>query len=133
MTVLTIQVLGDVVESCVGAVLLDKGLDLKQVWRLMLDLLAPALSFSDMQINSLRELRELCQSSNFELRLPDPVKILQVYNVNVEVGIAGNYLTFTATNRSSKAARKMAAQKALLKLKVFNLFSFFIVGLVLLL
>lgn len=118
MTVLTIQVLGDVVESCVGAVLLDTGLDLKQVWSLMLDLLEPALSFSDMQINSLRELRELCQSSNFELRLPDPVKKFEMYDVNVEVGIAGNYLTFTATNRSSKEARKIAAQKALLKLKV---------------
>ncbi|XP_078162667.1 dicer-like 4 isoform X3 [Carex rostrata] len=114
------KVLGDVVESCVGAVLLDTGLDLKQVWSLMLDLLVPALSFSDMQINSLRELRELCQSSNFELKLPDPVKKFEVYDVNVEVGIGGNYLTFTATNRSSKEARKMAAQKALLKLKALG-------------
>ncbi|KAJ3708060.1 hypothetical protein LUZ61_011765 [Rhynchospora tenuis] len=114
------KVLGDIVESCVGAVLLDTGFDLKEVWSLMLDLLAPALSFSDMQINSVRELRELCQSSNFDLRLPDPVKVAQVYNVNVEVGIPGKYLTFTATNCSSKAARKMAAQEALLKLKALG-------------
>lgn len=111
-------------ESCVGAVLLDVGFDLKQVWSLMLDLLEPDLSFSDLHINSLRELHELCQSSKFELRLPDPVKIAEVYKVNVEVDIPGNYLTFTATNRSSKAARKMAAQEALLKLKVLNLFIF---------
>jgi endoribonuclease Dicer len=116
-------------------VLLDSGLDLKQVWSLMLDFLAPALSFSDMYINSVRELHELCESSNFELRLPDPVKLAathapvtkgaRVYNVNVEVRIPGNYLTFTATNRSSKAARKMAAQEALLKLKVLNLYIFY--------
>ncbi|KAG1358937.1 putative Endoribonuclease Dicer [Cocos nucifera] len=114
------KVLGDIIESCVGAVLLDTGFNLKHVWRLMLTLLKPVLSFSSLQINPIRELRELCQCYDFELGLPDPVKIKEGYFVKVEVDAKGNLLTCTATNQNSKAARRMAAQEALSKLKALG-------------
>ncbi|KAG8082637.1 hypothetical protein GUJ93_ZPchr0014g47162 [Zizania palustris] len=53
------KVLGDIVESCIGAVLLDSGFNLNYVWKVMLMLLKPVLTFSDMHSNPMRELREL--------------------------------------------------------------------------
>ncbi|XP_073000978.1 endoribonuclease Dicer homolog 4-like isoform X2 [Typha latifolia] len=111
------KVLGDIVESCFGAVLLDTGFDLNRVWSLMLLLLGPALNFSSFQVNPVRELRELCQSYDLKLCLPVPIKDKEGYFVRVEVDIKGSILTCTATNKNTKAARKMAAQEALLKLK----------------
>ncbi|XP_010932228.2 endoribonuclease Dicer homolog 4 isoform X2 [Elaeis guineensis] len=114
------KVLGDIIESCVGAVLLDTGFNLKLVWRLMITLLKPVLSFSSLQLNPVRELRELCQCYDFELGLPDPTKIKEGYFVKVEVDAKGNPLSCTATNKNSKAARRMAAQEALSKLKALG-------------
>nr|CAD1831898.1 unnamed protein product [Ananas comosus var. bracteatus] len=111
------KVLGDIVESCVGAVLLDTGFDLNQVWKLMLMLLGRVLNFTSLQLHAVRELREFCESSGLPLGLPDPVKEKGLYFVKVEVGLKDHTLTCTATNKNSKAARKMAAQEALSKLK----------------
>lgn len=112
------QVLGDIVESCVGAVLLDSGFNLNHVWKLMLMLLKPILSFSDMHMNPMRELRELCQCNGFELGLPKPTKADGEFHVKVEVNINGKMICSTAANRNSKDARKLAAQDTLSKLKV---------------
>ncbi|XP_062184952.1 endoribonuclease Dicer homolog 4 isoform X3 [Phragmites australis] len=114
------KVLGDIVESCVGAVLLDSGFDLNHVWKLMLMLLRPVLSFSDMHINPMRELRELCQCNGFELGLPEPLKANGEYHVKVEVNINSKTISCTAANRNSKDARKLAAQEALSKLKNYG-------------
>lgn len=114
-----IQVLGDIVESCVGAVLLDSGFNLNYVWKVMLVLLKPVLSFSDMHINPMRELRELCQCHGFELGLPKPMKADGEYHVKVEVNINSKMISCTAANRNTKAARKFAAQEILSKLKVY--------------
>ncbi|XP_009418500.3 endoribonuclease Dicer homolog 4 isoform X1 [Musa acuminata AAA Group] len=111
------KVLGDIVESCVGAVLLDTGFNLKIVWNLMLSLLGPVLDFSSFQINPLRELRELCQYFNFAMRLPDPVKVGGDYCVKVEADVKDEHLMFTSTNKNSKTARRMAAQEVLSMLK----------------
>ncbi|KAL0345690.1 UNVERIFIED_CONTAM: Dicer-like protein 4 [Sesamum radiatum] len=52
------KALGDLVESCMGAVFLDTGFDLNHVWKIMLSLLDPIISFSKLQMNPLRELHE---------------------------------------------------------------------------
>lgn len=113
------QVLGDIVESCVAAVLLDSGFNLNYVWKLMLMLLKPILSFCDMHINPMRELREICQYNGFELGLPKPTKDDGEFHVKVEVNINDKMISCTAANRNSKDARKLAAQETLSKLKVY--------------
>ncbi|KAL9249577.1 Endoribonuclease Dicer homolog 4-like protein [Drosera capensis] len=55
------KALGDLVESSVGAIFLDTGFDLDRVWKLVLFILDPILSFSKFQFNPVRELKELCQ------------------------------------------------------------------------
>ncbi|XP_042377592.1 endoribonuclease Dicer homolog 4-like isoform X1 [Zingiber officinale] len=111
------KVLGDIVESSVGAVLLDTGFNLKIAWDLMQNLLKSALDFSSFQINPTRDLRELCQHLGFVLRLPEPIKIHEVYLVKVEIDINDVPLTFKSSNKNSKAARRMASQEALSVLK----------------
>ncbi|KAF6147407.1 hypothetical protein GIB67_016764 [Kingdonia uniflora] len=61
------KVLGDLVESCVGAILLDTGFNLHHVWSIILsfDLM---MTFSSLFINPVRQLRELCQSRNWDLK-----------------------------------------------------------------
>ncbi|KAK1323005.1 hypothetical protein QJS10_CPA02g01233 [Acorus calamus] len=114
------KVLGDIIESSIGAILLDTGFDLAYVWKIVLNLLNPVFSFPSMQLSPVRELRELCQFCNFELRTPDPVKRRGEYLVNTEVIINGTCLTFSATNRSSKTARRNLAQEALSALKALG-------------
>lgn len=113
-----IQALGDVVESCIGAVLLDSGFNLILAWRLMVMLLEPILSFTSLHFNPTRELRELCQFYAFDLRLPVPQKVKDGYFVEVEVVIEGEILSFNSINKNSRAARKIASQEALSRLKV---------------
>jgi endoribonuclease Dicer len=116
--ILLLQVLGDIVESCVAAVLLDSGFNLTYVWKLVLILLKPVLSFSDMHMNPMREIRELCQCHELKLGLPKPVKAGGEYHVKVEVNINSEVISCAAANQNSKVARKLAAQEALCKLKV---------------
>ncbi|KAF6147419.1 hypothetical protein GIB67_016776, partial [Kingdonia uniflora] len=61
------KVLGDLVESCVGAILIDTGFNLSHVWRIILTFLDPIMTFSSLYINPVRQLRELCQSHNWDL------------------------------------------------------------------
>ncbi|XBJ03091.1 hypothetical protein VPH35_022331 [Triticum aestivum] len=114
------KVLGDIVESCVAAVLLDSGFNLNYVWTLVLMLLKPVLSFSDMHMNPMREIRELCQSHELELGLPEPMKADGEYHVKVEVNINSQVISSAAANRNSKVARKFAAQETLSKLKNYG-------------
>ncbi|KAL0915263.1 hypothetical protein M5K25_015666 [Dendrobium thyrsiflorum] len=111
------KVLGDLVESYIGAMLLDTGFNLREVWKVMVALLEPILRFNCLSINPVRELRELCQQKNFGLRLPPPVKEDRSYLVKVEIDIGDEHLTSSAINHNSKAGRRVAAQIALAKLK----------------
>ncbi|GMN70654.1 hypothetical protein TIFTF001_039694, partial [Ficus carica] len=57
--------LSDLVESCVGSILLDTGFNLERVWEIMLSFLDPIISSPTLQLNPIRELQELCQSHSW--------------------------------------------------------------------
>ncbi|KAM0933868.1 hypothetical protein DsansV1_C34g0226131 [Dioscorea sansibarensis] len=111
------KVLGDIVESSIGALLLDSGFNLELVWKIMLKLLNPILSFSSPKLHPVRELRELCQYKDFDLRFPDPENVGGDHSVRIEICANGEFLSFLATNRNSKVASRVAAQDALRELK----------------
>ncbi|KAJ0076978.1 hypothetical protein Patl1_35319 [Pistacia atlantica] len=52
------KTLGDLVESCMGGILLDSGFNLSTVWKIMLSFFEPVMSFSGMQLNPITELQE---------------------------------------------------------------------------
>lgn len=100
-----------------GALFLDTGFDLNYLWKIMLSLLDPVVNTSKMQFNSLRELRELRQSYNWDLqfsKLKKDGKFLVEAKVdNVEVSE-----TACASNVSGKTAKKIAARQLIERLKV---------------
>lgn len=114
------QALGDLVESCVGAIFLDTGFDLNRVWKIMLSFMDRVMSFSKFQLSPVRELQELCQFYNWDLEFPTSKKDGMSL---VEAKVKGENVSecASATNINRKAAKRMAAQHLFRKLKV-NIF-----------
>ncbi|XP_024979353.1 dicer-like protein 4 isoform X2 [Cynara cardunculus var. scolymus] len=110
------KALGDLVESCVGAILLDSGFNLEVVWKIMISFLDPVMKFSALQLNPIRELQELCQFYNWELTFPS-VKKDGVFSVDAVVDGKEVCETACATNSNKKTAKRIASQKLYLSLK----------------
>lgn len=110
----TLQALGDLVESCIGAILLDTGFDLNHVWKVMLLFLNPAMRFSNLQLSPIRELLELCQYHGWDSKF---IPSKRNRSFMVEAIVDGKSFA-SVTYRSIKGAKRMAAQQATQKLKV---------------
>nr|AIE15767.1 Dicer-like protein 4b [Salvia miltiorrhiza] len=104
------KVLGDLVESCMGALFLDTGFDLNYLWKIVLSLLDPVVNTSKMQFNPLRELKELCQSYNWDLQF-SKVKKDGEFVVEAKVDSAEVSETACASNVSGKTAKKIASRQ----------------------
>ncbi|XP_028190186.1 dicer-like protein 4 isoform X5 [Glycine soja] len=113
------KALGDLVESCVGAILLDSGFNLNKVWKIMTSFLDPIMKFSSsLQLSPVRDLRELCQSHNLELEfLPVPSKLTKRFSVEAKVSGNGVCETASATGQNKKEACRIASQLLFLKFK----------------
>ncbi|XP_050382683.1 dicer-like protein 4 isoform X2 [Argentina anserina] len=110
------KALGDLVESCLGAILLDTGFDLNLVWKIMLSFLKPVMSFSNVQFSPVRELRELCQAHSWDLKFL-PSKKGKTFSV--EATVKGNNVsaTVSSTGLNKKDAIRSSAQLVFEKLK----------------
>ncbi|KAE8724485.1 Dicer-like protein 4 [Hibiscus syriacus] len=108
------KALGDLVESCFGAILLDTGFDLTRVWKIMLSLLDPIKSLSSLQLNPVREVTELCQSHNWELIFL-PSKSGKFFSVDASAGDVSVSISAIYTNQ--KDAIRTAAHQLYEKLK----------------
>lgn len=121
-----VQALGDLVESCMGAILLDTGFDLNRAWHIILSFLKPIMSFTRLQLNPTRELYELCQSYGWHLKFLPSKKDCKFL---VEAMVNGENISATASalNINKKAAQRMAAQELCSSLKVcISLFYIFV-------
>ncbi|XP_022929800.1 dicer-like protein 4 [Cucurbita moschata] len=110
------RVLGDMVESIVGAVLVDTGFDMNYVWNIMLSFLDTIMSYSGFQLSPIRDIKEFCQSYGWKLQFhvsEEP----KSYSVEAEVKGNNFHATASAVNRSKKHAEKIAANLILNKLK----------------
>ncbi|KAL5774848.1 hypothetical protein ACOSP7_012405 [Xanthoceras sorbifolium] len=112
------KALGDLVESCLGAILLDTGFNMETVWKIMLSFLDPIMSFSSFQLSPLRELQELCQCHGLDLQFPTLKKgskylvEAKVTGIDKDVG-----LSVSVMNLSKKDAIRIASQQLFPKLK----------------
>ncbi|KAG6498755.1 hypothetical protein ZIOFF_038477 [Zingiber officinale] len=61
------KVLGDIVESIAGAILIDTKLDLNRVWEIFQPLLSPIVTPNNLELPPLRELTELCSHHGYFL------------------------------------------------------------------
>ncbi|XP_027192482.1 dicer-like protein 4 isoform X3 [Cicer arietinum] len=115
------KALGDLVESCVGAVLLDSGFDLNKVWEIMTSFLDPIMKFSSsLQLSPIRDLQELCQCHNLELQL---LTSKQAKTFSVEAKVIGNDVCEKAfvTGQNKKDATRIASQLLFSNLKAQGL------------
>ncbi|KAK4604657.1 hypothetical protein RGQ29_012930 [Quercus rubra] len=110
------KALGDLVESCVGAILLDTGFNLNLMWKIMLSFLDPIMRFSSFELSPIRELQELCQSYNWGLQTSAPKKG-RIFSAEVQVNREDVCVTDYATNLNKKDAIRIASQRIFAKLK----------------
>ncbi|XP_065848969.1 dicer-like protein 4 isoform X2 [Euphorbia lathyris] len=110
------KVLGDLVESCLGATLLDTGFNLNYIWKLMISFLGPLLNSPNVQLSPFRELRELCQSRNWDLQYPTLLKE-RIFLVEAKVNGEDVCLSASASNPNKKEAIRNASEQIFVKLK----------------
>ncbi|KAF7839616.1 dicer-like protein 4 isoform X1 [Senna tora] len=111
------KALGDLVESCVGAILLDSGFNLNSVWQIMASFLEPIMKFTScLQLSPIRDLQELCQSHHLELEFVKP-KGTRMFSVEAKVIGKAVCATASATSMNQKEAKKIASQLVFSELK----------------
>ncbi|CAL5184005.1 unnamed protein product [Lathyrus oleraceus] len=61
------KVLGDIIESLAGAILIDSGYNKEVVWRSIRPLLEPLVTPNTLTIHPIRELTKLCHKMNYTM------------------------------------------------------------------
>ncbi|KAG6700476.1 hypothetical protein I3842_08G113900 [Carya illinoinensis] len=117
------EVLGDIIESLAGAILVDSGYNKEMVFGSIRPLLEPLMTPETPMSHPVKELTELCQKEHYKL-----IEINKNRNDNegrssITVKVDAKGLTFedTATAANGKTARKLAYKKVLKSLKDFAL------------
>ncbi|KAK1357589.1 Dicer [Heracleum sosnowskyi] len=112
---LLLKVLGDVIESIAGAILVDSGYKKDIVFKSILPLLEPLVSPETLKLQPVRELHQLCQKENYVLKKPVVTCENGVSAVTVEVEANGIIYKESCTALNKAEAKKLAS-KAVLKL-----------------
>ncbi|KAH7414675.1 hypothetical protein KP509_14G005300 [Ceratopteris richardii] len=111
------KVLGDLVESIAGAILVDSGFDLDRVWTVMLRILSPLVTPSTLPIHPIRELHELCQSKGLSfIWKKTSCTAGQESIATIEIGVGNEVISESAKAPVKKTARKNAAQRIIIAL-----------------
>lgn len=117
------KVLGDLIESITGAILIDTRLNLDEVWKILKPLLSPIATPDTLELPPLRELMELCDSLGYYIK-EDCVKNdkkSDMIRVELKLQLKDVLLTGKGIERSRKYARGQAASLLLKDLLVGSL------------
>ncbi|KAK4487897.1 hypothetical protein RD792_003635 [Penstemon davidsonii] len=102
------KVLGDVIESLAGAILVDSGYNKDVVFDSIRPLLEPMISPETMRLHPVRELSELCQKENFIFKKPIVSNQKGVAYVTVEVEANGFVHKESCSGADKKTAKRLA-------------------------
>ncbi|KAL5559568.1 hypothetical protein UlMin_035779 [Ulmus minor] len=111
------KALGDLVESIVGAVLIDTKLNLEEVWRIFNPLLSPFVTPDKLELPPYRELNELCDSVGYSMK-QKCTKKGEITHVVLSLQVKDVMLTGEGSDRNRKTARGQAARCLLKDLEV---------------
>ncbi|XP_041017414.1 endoribonuclease Dicer homolog 2 isoform X7 [Juglans microcarpa x Juglans regia] len=114
------KVLGDVIESLAGAILVDSRYDMEVVFRSIRPLLEPLVTPETVKPNPSRELNELCQKEHYIMNKPIKSRNNGLTSITIEVEAKGHLLKGTAIDRDKKIAKKVACKKVLESMKRFG-------------
>ncbi|KAI5574688.1 hypothetical protein BDE02_10G160800 [Populus trichocarpa] len=114
------KVLGDVIESLAGAILVDSGYNKEIVFQSIRPLLEPLITPATVRLHPARELSELCQKQHFDYK--KSVVSYNGRNASITIVVGANGVTFkhTATAADKKTAKKLASKEVLKSLKESN-------------
>ncbi|KAH6774267.1 hypothetical protein C2S51_012671 [Perilla frutescens var. frutescens] len=110
------KVLGDLVESIAGAVLIDSKLNLDEVWKVLKPLLSPIVTPDKLELPPSRELTELCDSLGYFIKDRYLTKG-DVVHAELRLQLETVLLIGNGSGPTSKAAKGMAALQLLKKLE----------------
>lgn len=111
------QVLGDMVESIAGAILIDTYLNLDKVWEVFKPLLCPMITPDKLELPPLRELIELCSHLGFFINTTCTKHGDEVV-AELTVQLKDDLLVGYGHDINRKAAKAQAALVLLNELKV---------------
>lgn len=114
------KVLGDLIESIAGAVLVDSDFDTKLVWDAMKPLLEPLVTPENIKYQPVRELQELCQKESYKHRFKHSQEE-GTWTVKVEVTVRDDSYIETCDASNKRTAKKLAAENVLKSLKAAGL------------
>ncbi|GMJ15749.1 dicer-like 3, DICER-LIKE 3 [Hibiscus trionum] len=115
------KALGDLVESIVGAILIDTNMNLDEVWRISEPLLSPIVTPDKLELPPLRELYELCDSLGYFTREKCSNKGEMVH-AELRLQLDDILLVRVGFGRSKKVAKGKAASYLLKELEDQGIF-----------
>ncbi|KAG2395488.1 Endoribonuclease Dicer-like protein [Vigna angularis] len=83
------KVLGDIIESLAGAILVDSGYNMEVVWQSIKPLLEPLVTPETLRLHPVRELNELCQKRSYNIIQEDVSRKDGVTRFKMEVEADG--------------------------------------------
>ncbi|XP_051119547.1 endoribonuclease Dicer homolog 3 isoform X2 [Andrographis paniculata] len=110
------KVLGDLVESIAGAVLVDSKLDLDRVWKVFEPILSPIVTPDKLELPPSRELIELCDSLGYFVKQQFTTNE-GVVHADLKLQLEDRLLEGQGSGPTRKAAKGMAALQLLKKLE----------------
>ncbi|OMO86445.1 hypothetical protein COLO4_21161 [Corchorus olitorius] len=114
------KALGDLLESIVGAILIDTNLSLDKVWSIVEPLLSPIVTPDKLELPPLRELIELCDSLGYFIK--DKCSKGEIVQAELQLQLEDTLLVGTGVDRSRKEARGKAASVLLMELEKRDIF-----------
>ncbi|KAL3833910.1 hypothetical protein ACJIZ3_008646 [Penstemon smallii] len=111
------KVLGDVIESLAGAILVDAGYNKDVVFESIRPLLEPMITPETMRLHPVRELNELCQKENYIFKKPIVSYQKGVAYYTVEVEANGFVHKESCSGVNKRTAERLACKNILKSLK----------------
>ncbi|KAF5190912.1 Endoribonuclease dicer-like protein, partial [Thalictrum thalictroides] len=102
------KALGDLVESLAGAILIDTGLNLDNVWRIFRPLLSPIVTPEKLELPPFRELNEICSHRGYFIK-ETCIKKGEVVHVELFVQLEDILLKGEGCDKRRKAAKGQAS------------------------
>jgi endoribonuclease Dicer len=114
------QVLGDILESISGAILVDSRLRRNVVWEKIKPILSPIATPENVELQPLRELYELCEQKHYEYKWMAITKTGNVNVATVKIEVKKSIVFGEGSDINTRFAKTKAAKHALAQLKVIS-------------
>ncbi|KAL0447505.1 UNVERIFIED_CONTAM: Endoribonuclease Dicer3, partial [Sesamum latifolium] len=111
------KVLGDLVESIAGAILIDSRLNLDEVWKVFKPLLSPIVTPDKLELPPSRELMELCDSLGYFIKEHFTADG-DIVRAELKLQLEDVLLEAQGSGPNRKAAKGMAALRLLKELEL---------------